>query len=63
MSKAACMDLKCCCHAICSGYVIVAWIWSALWYLLLDPLKWIMCWILNEDGFRDQVSEKRVRVT
>ena len=40
-------------HAPCSGYVIVAWIWSALWYVLLDPIKWALCYWLNEDGFRD----------
>uniref|UniRef100_A0A7S0S4X3 P-type H(+)-exporting transporter n=1 Tax=Chlamydomonas leiostraca TaxID=1034604 RepID=A0A7S0S4X3_9CHLO len=40
----------------CTGYVIVAWIWSAIWYVLLDPIKWAMYWILNEDGFRDQVA-------
>jgi hypothetical protein len=45
-------------HKIRSGYVIVAWIWAAIWYLFLDPLKWLLCWALNEDGFRDQVSEK-----
>ena len=21
--------------------------------MLLDPIKWALCWILNEDGFRD----------
>ncbi len=26
-----------------------------IWYVLLDPIKWALCWILNEDGFRDQV--------
>ncbi|MEW5313699.1 MAG: hypothetical protein WDW38_005244 [Sanguina aurantia] len=34
------------------GYVIVAWIWAAIWYMGLDPIKWALCWILNEDGFR-----------
>ena len=37
-----------------SGYVIVAWIWSGIWYMGLDPIKWILCWILNEDGFRNK---------
>eukprot|EP00195_Chlamydomonas_chlamydogama_P015211 CAMPEP_0202890410 /NCGR_PEP_ID=MMETSP1392-20130828/817_1 /ASSEMBLY_ACC=CAM_ASM_000868 /TAXON_ID=225041 /ORGANISM="Chlamydomonas chlamydogama, Strain SAG 11-48b" /LENGTH=1114 /DNA_ID=CAMNT_0049573971 /DNA_START=250 /DNA_END=3594 /DNA_ORIENTATION=+ len=37
----------------CTGYVIVAWIWSGIWYVLLDPIKWILCYVLNEDGFRD----------
>nr|QEH60479.1 H+-translocating ATPase P-type [Dunaliella maritima] len=40
----------------CGGYVIVAWIWSAIWYVLLDPIKWILFWILNEEGFRDTMS-------
>lgn len=43
----------------CSGYVIVAWIWSAIWYVLLDPIKWAMCYILNEDGFRDMVAYRK----
>lgn len=38
----------------CSAYVLVAWIWSFAFYLLLDPLKWIMAYIMNEDGFRSQ---------
>mmetsp|Transcript_24189 Transcript_24189/g.43300 ORF Transcript_24189/g.43300 Transcript_24189/m.43300 type:complete len:1063 (-) Transcript_24189:267-3455(-) len=37
----------------CMGYVIGAWIWSAIWYVLLDPIKWIISYILNDDGFRD----------
>ena len=39
----------------CSGYVIAAWIWSGLFYMLLDPIKWALIWILNEDGYRDEV--------
>ena len=35
-------------------YVIVAWIWSIIWYLGLDPIKWVMMYILNEDGVRDR---------
>lgn len=38
----------------CLGYVIVAWVWSAIWYMGLDPIKFALCWILNEDGFRDR---------
>ncbi len=34
--------------------MLVAWIWSAIWYVLLDPIKWALCWILNEDGFKDR---------
>ena len=37
-----------------SGYVIVAWIWAGIWYMLLDPIKWALAWFLNEDGFRDR---------
>ena len=37
----------------CTYYVIVALIWSIIWYVALDPIKWIMAWILNEDGFRN----------
>ena len=36
-----------------SGYVLVAWVWSAIWYVPLDPIKWALCWIPNEDGFRN----------
>jgi H+-transporting ATPase len=35
-----------------SGYVLVAWIWSAIWYVLLDPIKWALCYVSDEDGFR-----------
>lgn len=34
--------------------MLVAWIWSGIWYMLLDPIKWCLCWLLNEDGFRDR---------
>lgn len=37
----------------CTYYVVVALIWSIIWYVALDPIKWIMAWMLNEDGFRD----------
>ena len=37
----------------CTYYVVVAIIWSVIWYLGLDPIKWVLAWILNEDGFRD----------
>ena len=36
----------------CLGYVLVAWVWSLLWHLGLDPIKWILYWGLNEEGFR-----------
>jgi H+-transporting ATPase len=38
----------------CTGYIIVAWVWSCIWYMGLDPLKWALAWILNEDGFRSK---------
>lgn len=40
----------------CTSYVIVAWIWSAIWHIPLDIVKWILCYILNDDGFRDKVA-------
>lgn len=36
----------------CLGYIIVAWVWSAIWYLGLDPIKWALFYVLNEEGFR-----------
>lgn len=36
----------------CCGYVIAAWVWAALWYLGLDPVKWGIYYLLNEEGFR-----------
>ncbi|KAK9905068.1 hypothetical protein WJX75_009176 [Coccomyxa subellipsoidea] len=38
----------------CTYYVIVAWIWAMLFYLGLDPIKFAMMWISNEEGFRDR---------
>lgn len=35
-------------------YVIAAWIWAAIWYFGLDPIKWMMHYILNEEGIRHQ---------
>ncbi|KAK9798585.1 hypothetical protein WJX73_003965 [Symbiochloris irregularis] len=43
----------------CEAYVIVAWIWAFIWYLPLDPIKWFMAYVLNEDGFRDRMHGKR----
>ncbi|KAG2433300.1 hypothetical protein HXX76_008366 [Chlamydomonas incerta] len=45
----------------CLGYVLVAWIWTGIWYVLLDPIKWALCWLLNEDGFRDMATMKHER--
>lgn len=40
----------------CTYWILVAWIWSAIWYVLLDPIKWMLAYALNEDGFRDHNS-------
>ena len=44
------------CRANCSGYILVAWIWALLFYVPLDPIKWVMLWILNEENLRKRVS-------
>lgn len=36
----------------CRYYVVVAWIWAIIWYVALDPIKWGMAWILDEEGYR-----------
>ncbi len=36
------------------AWVIVAWVWSIIWYMPLDLIKWAMAYVLNEDGFRDR---------
>lgn len=36
----------------CTGYVIVAWVWALMWYVALDPIKWAMAYILDEEGIR-----------
>lgn len=38
----------------CTGYVIAAWIWSIIWHFGLDPIKWMMLYILDEEGFRQK---------
>ena len=38
----------------CTYYVIAAWIWAAIWSFGLDPIKWLMHYILNEEGIREQ---------
>eukprot|EP00879_Flechtneria_rotunda_P000106 GHRR01000160.1.p1 GENE.GHRR01000160.1~~GHRR01000160.1.p1 ORF type:complete len:747 (+),score=230.67 GHRR01000160.1:4862-7102(+) len=43
----------------CREWVLVAWIWSLIWYIGLDPLKWTLMWALNEDGYRSRHSWKR----
>lgn len=38
----------------CTGYVIAAWIWALIWHFGLDPIKWIMMYILDEEGIRQR---------
>jgi len=38
----------------CTYYVVAAWIWAAIWSFGLDPIKWAMHYILNEEGIRQQ---------
>ena len=35
--------------------MLVAWVWSFIWHIPLDLIKWMMAYILNEDGFRDRM--------
>ena len=39
--------------------MIVAWIWSILFYLGLDPIKWAMAYAMNEYGFRTRTLNRR----
>jgi H+-transporting ATPase len=36
----------------CAAYVIAVWVWSIIWYMGLDPIKWALFYILDEEGFR-----------
>ena len=36
----------------CTYYVVAAWIWAAIWHLGLDPIKWMLFYFLDEEGFR-----------
>eukprot|EP00884_Botryococcus_braunii_P002708 jgi/Botrbrau1/12438/Bobra.0094s0007.1 len=45
----------------CGAYVIVAWVWSVIWYVALDPIKWGVAWILNEDGIRNRIDHKKLQ--
>ena len=36
----------------CTYYVLLAWVWSIAWHMLLDPIKWITCYALDDDGVR-----------
>mmetsp|Transcript_6324 Transcript_6324/g.19568 ORF Transcript_6324/g.19568 Transcript_6324/m.19568 type:complete len:1015 (-) Transcript_6324:364-3408(-) len=40
----------------CVGYAAVAWVWCIVWYFPGDFIKWALCWMLNEDGFRDTAA-------
>ena len=52
---------QCVLSLLCSYYVIVAWIWSIIWYLGLDPIKWAMMYALNEDGWRNKAAHKEAK--
>ena len=41
------------------SWVLVSWIWSLIWHMPLDLIKWIMAYILNEDGFRSKIHGKK----
>lgn len=38
--------------AVCRYYVVVAWIWAAIWYMALNPIKLAMAWCFDKQGFR-----------
>jgi H+-transporting ATPase len=38
----------------CTYYVVAAWIWSLIWHMGLDPLKWIMMYMMDDEGFRSR---------
>ena len=39
--------------------MLVAWIWALIFHMPLDLIKWMMAYILNEDGFRDRMRGKK----
>ena len=39
-------------QCVCSYYVVVAVIWTIIFYLGLDPIKFALAWILDEEGAR-----------
>ena len=43
-------------------YIFLAWVWSLLWYLALDPLRWAVSWVLNENGMRSRDTWRREQV-
>ena len=40
--------------------MIVAWIWSLLFYMGLDPLKWAMAWATSKSGLHRPASVTHV---
>ena len=44
---------------LCRSWVLVSWIWALIWHMPLDLIKWIMAYILNEDGFRQRIHGKK----
>ena len=42
--------------------MFVAWVWSILWYLALDPLRWALAWCLNENGMRNRSTWRSEQV-
>ena len=43
--------------------MFVAWVWSILWYLALDPLRWALSWCLNENGMRNRSTWRSEQVS
>jgi hypothetical protein len=37
--------------------VLVAWVWSIIFYVALDPMKWLIAYILDEDNSRKWVDD------
>ncbi len=44
----------------CFAFCLCTYVRSIIWYVALDPLKWILMYILNEDGVRDREGWKRL---
>ena len=43
------------------GYALVSWIWAIIFHFGLDPLKWLMAYMINDDGFRDRAAFNKTR--
>lgn len=39
-------------NVTCRYYVVAAIVWSIIWYMGLDPIKFALAWILDEEGTR-----------